>query len=152
MKQKMLSCVDAAFNCGAHTTCDHFKKHLSDGALVFLRLLNDLKEVTEFRILMTAPKEMAKEKALHKMWTVNEWAKKQVADVKNQLTEAEKELQVTEYELEDRHQTLRDQIHEMNEESADKISNEMLVRLWHFYRDRLSFVFLLQSHFKFAHE
>lgn len=58
-----------------------------NGAIV-LALLRDLKYIAEHRILMTAAKEMAKQKVLHRMWINND---NTVREIKAKCDEIETE-------------------------------------------------------------
>lgn len=122
-RKKILQCVDVAYASGVHKLCD--TDRISDGPREFLRLLRDLKEVIRYRIMMTAPKEMAKEKTLQKMWVNNERAKRLVAQTRTQLDEAEETLEGTVSDLHERQESMSKTIDEINQEFAEKIENEV---------------------------
>lgn len=93
----------------------------------FISLMHDLRSVAELRIAITAPREMAKEKVLHKMWTDNEKTREKVLELQAELQSNELKLQL---QLDEKNakltelQEIRDQL---NAENKGNIEREMLL-------------------------
>lgn len=87
--------------------------------------MRDLRSVAELRIAMTAPREMAKEKVLHKMWTDNSKTREKVMELQAELQSNEFKLQLQLDEKKTKLSELQETRDHLNEENRGNIEREM---------------------------
>lgn len=92
----------------------------------FLSLMRDLRSVAELRISITAPKEMAKEKVLHKMWTDTENTREKVMQLQAELQLNDLKLQLQLDEKNTKLTELQEKRDHLNDENKGNIEKEML--------------------------
>lgn len=87
--------------------------------------MSNLRCLIERQIAMTAPKELAKEKTLHKMWTDNEKTRVKVTELQSQLAAAEAKLQKQLDEKNAQEMDLQANRDQLNEDNRVAIGREM---------------------------
>ena len=107
------------------TLVPKYLPNISENEMEFLESLRELRQLTEWRIMMTAPKAMAKEKLLHNMWTENEKIKVRIKELKMQLDKVEKKFNDNYEEKKNIIETNKTKIAELKQDSFETIQREM---------------------------
>lgn len=92
--------------------------------------MRNLKQLAEWRILMTAPKAMAKEKILHKMWSENERTKLKITELQEQLATMKAKLNTNLQQKNEQVETFQRNINQLEQDNYDVIKKEMYVGLY----------------------
>lgn len=91
----------------------------------FLNILHVLRGLIKRKIATTAPKELAKEKTLHKMWTDNEKTREQVKELQAQFMASEAKLQKMLDDKNVQEKNLKTNRDQLNKDNSVAIGREM---------------------------
>lgn len=91
-----------------------------------MSLMRNFRSIAELRIAITAPREMAKEKVLHKMWSDNEKTREKIMELQAELQANELKLQLQLDEKNAKMTELQETRDQLNEENKGNIEREML--------------------------